>query len=84
MPMHQDHKDARPHIHWREVVESYPCTDCGAGPGDRCHTSGRWPSPKWEPHACRSRLASANGWDYADPADPDPNPDLGPEWEVPD
>lgn len=25
--------------HWRAVLRSYPCTTCGAGPGQPCFTS---------------------------------------------
>lgn len=25
---------------WRAHLLSYPCPDCDAGPGERCHTSG--------------------------------------------
>lgn len=68
----------RHEIHWREVVESYPCEVCGAGPGDHC--VGPRGHEKWEPHACRSRLASAHGWHFPEPPlELDPNPDLGPE-----
>lgn len=68
----------RQEIHWREVVQSYPCDTCGAAPGEPCHTPMIW--KKWEPHAARSRLASANGWDFPEPpAEADPNPDLGPD-----
>jgi hypothetical protein len=59
----------RHHVHWWEVVVSYPCPlpDCGAGPGERCLTSsGR---VKWEPHAARSRVASAHHWRDAEEDD---------------
>lgn len=26
--------------HWRAILRSYPCTTCGAGPGEACWTSG--------------------------------------------
>lgn len=52
-----------PPIKWRAVVNSYPCETCGAGPGAWCiSTGGKY---KYEPHAARSKLASANHW--ADP-----------------
>lgn len=50
-----------PMVRWREVVQSYPCEVCGAGPGDRCITySG---VEKYEAHAARSRLALAMDWE---------------------
>jgi hypothetical protein len=59
-------------IGWREVVVSYPCEICGAGPGDRCRTPSG--AVKWEPHASRSRLASANHW-QAPVERPEPEPE---------
>lgn len=50
----------QPPIRWRHIVTRYPCEVCHAAPGELCRSySG---AVKWEPHADRSRLASANGW----------------------
>lgn len=52
-------------LRWQLVVNSYPCPECGAGPGRRCRTAyvGH---PKNEPHAARGRLAHDRGWSSAD------------------
>lgn len=49
-----------PPIRWRAVVTAYPCEVCLAGPGEPCRSAGG--ARKYEPHADRARLASANGW----------------------
>jgi len=48
---------------WRLVVNSYPCPDCRAKPGQTCVT--RWNRPT-EPHAARSLEAAKRGWAMAD------------------
>lgn len=54
---------------WREVVTSYPCPICDAGPGEPCQT---WTGhPKFEPHADRSRIAAAHHWKTAEGDGPD-------------
>jgi len=55
---------ARQHIKWREVVHSYPCPTCTAGPGDWCLTMHG--ERKYEPHSDRSRVASAHDWKLPD------------------
>jgi hypothetical protein len=57
-------------IGWREVVISYPCDTCGAGPGDRCRTVTD--HEKWEPHAARSLLASNHYWLFPEIEEPEP------------
>lgn len=42
---------------WRLVLLSYPCPDCGAGPGDPCVTAGGNPAHDYV-HAARTRDAS--------------------------
>lgn len=39
-------------ITWREVVQSYPCPECGSGPGDPCITKNG--NAKYECHAIRA------------------------------
>lgn len=41
-------------ITWRELVQSYPCLECGAGPGEPCVTKGG--NSKYECHAIRSHV----------------------------
>lgn len=54
-------------MHFRIVIESYPCPTCNAAPGARCETiAGK---VKTEPHADRARLAEARGWIAADELD---------------
>jgi len=57
-----DEKPGHHHIRWREVVHSYPCPLCTAGPGDWCVTSTGF--RKYEPHSDRARLAAANNWQF--------------------
>jgi len=47
-------------IRWRQVVQQYGCTRCGAAPGEPCRTdTGK---VRYEPHQDRTALASADGW----------------------
>jgi hypothetical protein len=59
-------------IRWRVVVESYPCETCGAPPGFPCVTTSG--TPKGEPHAPRSRLASEHRGRASDDPEPEPEP----------
>lgn len=45
---------------WRHIVNAYPCPVCDAGPGHDC--TSQTGKVKGEPHAARSRLASAGAW----------------------
>jgi hypothetical protein len=63
------HGKGAPRSWWREVVTSYPCPVCDAPPGELCSTVSRL--PKHEPHAARSRLASAHHWRTAEGDNPD-------------
>jgi len=51
-------------LRWQLVVNSYPCPECGSGPGFGCRTYSNHPKP--EPHAERGRLAHERGWAAAD------------------
>jgi hypothetical protein len=46
------------------VVNSYPCPECMAGPGQACRTAYQRPKP--EPHAARAAVAHSRGWADAD------------------
>jgi hypothetical protein len=59
-----------PRSWWREVVTSYPCPMCDAAPGELCRVVEHGP-PKHEPHAERSRIASAHHWRTAEGDGPD-------------
>jgi hypothetical protein len=54
----------KPQVRWLVVVTRYPCTRCGAAPGELCRTDSG--TNTYTPHADRSALASEDGW-----ADPD-------------
>lgn len=51
-------------VSWWHIVHAYPCPTCLAAPGEPCSTTCG--HPKHEPHAARSRLASADGWHNPD------------------
>lgn len=53
-------------IAWRAVAQAFPCEVCGAGPGDKCTTSGG--AVTFTPHAPRTNLAHAAGWVHPDEA----------------
>jgi hypothetical protein len=48
---------------WQRVILQYPCTYCGAAPGEWCTTDTGHLKP--EPHADRSYAASEHGWKLA-------------------
>jgi len=49
-----------PHLAWQRAVLQYPCPVCLAPPGTWCQTySGH---DRYDPHADRARLASADHW----------------------
>lgn len=56
---------------WADLVWSYPCPDCGAGPGSNCRTVAG--GTKAEPHASRvhviARCRACEQWLHADAAD---------------
>lgn len=52
----------QPKAEWKEIAESYPCTTCGAGPGEPCVTSNL--NVMRDCHVSRTRLASEHGWHY--------------------
>jgi len=54
----------RPKAWWRLVAQAWPCETCGVGPGERCLTLRH--NVTYTPHACRTDLASANGWQHPD------------------
>ena len=57
---------------WRAIALSYPCETCGAGPGERCTTSGGHVEAHM-PHAYRTNLAAGRGWLAADEDGPPPS-----------
>ena len=65
-------------IHWRQAVQQFGCTRCGAAPGEKCRTDSG--SPRYEPHVDRSNLAAEHGWELLAgelPSSPEPSrPDL--------
>lgn len=44
--------------YWRDIVNSFPCETCNAGPGEVCRTITG--NRKNEPHAPRAYLAARN------------------------
>jgi len=55
------------HLAWQLTVLQYPCFTCGAAPGAWCVTNTG--HEMHEPHADRSRQASADKWTPPDDAD---------------